>query len=119
MIIRLFGFKKRENNRMYIFGKSDLMDLSEELTGDEKEDDEHKNDIEIFQNALNFSEVKVKECMVPRTEITAIDTEEPVNNLLELFIESGYSRIPVYKENIDNIIGYVHSKDLIYKKQKP
>lgn len=116
MIIRLFGFKKRENNRMYIFGKSDLMDLSEELTGDEKEDDEHKNDIEIFQNALNFSEVKVKECMVPRTEITAIDTEEPVNNLLELFIESGYSRIPVYKENIDNIIGYVHSKDLIYKK---
>ncbi|PKO97469.1 MAG: hypothetical protein CVU12_00355 [Bacteroidetes bacterium HGW-Bacteroidetes-7] len=66
----------------------------------------------IFQNALNFSEVKVRECMIPRTEICAIHEDASIETLLAQFAESKYSRIIVYRENLDRITGYVHSKDL-------
>lgn len=66
----------------------------------------------IFQNALNFSEVKVRECMIPRTEICSVPEDVSIEALLTQFAESKYSRIIVYKENIDRITGYVHSKDL-------
>ncbi|MFA6333971.1 MAG: hemolysin family protein [Bacteroidales bacterium] len=75
-------------------------------------------DIAIFQNALNFSEVVLRECMVPRTEICAIPEESTYEELLEQFAESNYSRIIVYRDNIDRIIGYVHSKDL-FNGEKP
>ncbi len=76
---------------------------------EEKEKDE---EMEIFQNALYFSEVKVRECMIPRTEICAIEENATNEELLALFEESKYSRIIVYNENIDKITGYIHSKDL-------
>jgi CBS domain containing-hemolysin-like protein len=73
---------------------------------------EENNDVVILQNALNFSEVKVKECMIPRTEICAVPEDSSKNHVLDQFADSKYSRILVYRENIDKITGYVHSKDL-------
>lgn len=111
-IIRLSGFKNVSVSNKTLFDKSDLMHLSNEVSGTQEQENEHTNDMIIFQNALNFANVKLRECMIPRTEITAIDITDSLEELLALFIESGYSRLMVYKENIDNIVGYVHSKDL-------
>ena len=75
------------------------------------------SEIQIFQNALEFSDVKAREVMVPRTEITAVDISESIENLRQLFIESGRTKILVYKGSIDDILGYVHSFEL-FKKPK-
>jgi len=74
-------------------------------------------EIQIFQNALEFSEVKAREVMIPRTEIVAVEQNETIKNLNALFTETGYSKILVYKETIDDILGYVHSFEL-FKKPK-
>ena len=115
-IIKTFGIKSVNQGNKHLFDKSDLMYLSNEVSGAQEEENEHLNDMIMFQNALNFSKVKLRECMVPRTEITAIDISDSVKELLDLFVESGYSRIMVYRDNIDNIVGYVHSKDLFKHK---
>ncbi len=107
---------KQVNAGKHIFDKSDLMDLSSELAGDQEQ--ENENDMLIFQNALNFSSVKVRECMIPRTEIAAVDVQDSMEELAAMFVEQGYSRILVYRENIDDIIGYVHSKDLLREPQQ-
>ena len=75
------------------------------------------SEIQIFQNALEFSEVKAREVMVPRTEITAVDISDSLENLRQLFIDSGRTKIIVYKDSIDDILGYVHSFEL-FKKPK-
>lgn len=95
-----------------IFGKLDLDNYLKQALTKKETSEELENEVQIFQNALSFSEVKVRECMVPRTEIVAIEIETPVDELREKFIETGLSKIPVYKDNIDNIIGYAHSYDL-------
>ncbi len=115
-IMKMIGFKDVSKVNKALFDKSDLIHLSNEVSSSQEDENEHSSEMMIFQNALNFSSVKLKECMVPRTEIEAIEISDPMEELLKLFIESGYSRIMVYKENIDNIIGYVHSKDL-FKQQ--
>lgn len=118
-IIRLwFGAKEKKREPPTLFDKSDLMRLSNEVGGLQEQESEHLHDIEIFQNALNFSSVKLRECMVPRTEVTAIEVQDDLKELIELFVESGYSRIIVYRDNIDNIIGYIHSKDLFKNTDK-
>jgi CBS domain containing-hemolysin-like protein len=66
----------------------------------------------MFQNVIDFRKVKVRECMVPRTEVIAVEADETVENIKEEFIEQGLSRILVYEDNIDNITGYIHSFDL-------
>ena len=68
--------------------------------------------MKIFQNALDFSDTKVRDCMVPRTEIDAIEDDAPLEELKQKFIESGHSKVIVYHEDIDHIIGYVHSSEL-------
>ncbi|WP_299113470.1 hemolysin family protein [uncultured Winogradskyella sp.] len=82
-----------------------------------EEHDEVDSEIQIFQNALEFSEVKAREVMVPRTEIMAIDISESIENLRQIFVDTGYTKILVYKASIDDIIGYVHSFEL-FKKPK-
>ena len=77
--------------------------------------DKAENEVEIFQNALDLSSLKLKNCIVPRTEITAIEVGSSVDELKKLFISTNYSRILVYKDNIDCIIGYVHSSDIFDK----
>ncbi|MDP2058294.1 MAG: hemolysin family protein [Flavobacteriaceae bacterium] len=85
----------------------------------EKNDNESQVDseIQIFQNALEFSEIKAREIMVPRTEIEAVDIQTPIAEVIKILTETGYSKILIYKENIDDIIGYIHSFDL-FKKPK-
>ncbi len=75
-------------------------------------DDEVDSEIIIFQNALEFSEVKAREAMVPRTELTAIEIHDTIENLSKLFTQTGHSKIVVYKSTIDDILGYVHAFDL-------
>ncbi len=106
-----FGEEKR------IFGKIDLDHLVGEAQASERDDLKHEHDIRMFQNALDFSEVKLRDCMIPRTDIEAIEVYSTIAELTEKFIETSYSRIPVYQGNIDNIIGYVNSKDLFKKPQ--
>jgi len=75
------------------------------------------SEIQIFQNALEFSDVKAREVMVPRTEITAVEINDSIENLTQLFIDTGRTKIIVYKDNIDDILGYVHAFEL-FKKPK-
>ncbi|MEM9051126.1 MAG: hemolysin family protein [Bacteroidota bacterium] len=98
------------------FGRIDLDNYVREMAeADEKTDDEVDNEIQIFQNALDFSKIKARDCMVPRTEICAVDVEDEIAKLKNLFIENGFSKIPVYRDSIDNIIGYVNAVELFNK----
>ncbi len=99
------------------FSKIELGDYITEQMETVEEEDELDSEIQIFQNALEFSEVKAREVMVPRTEIMAVELHETPKNLTKLFSETGYSKILIYKDTIDNIIGYVHSFEL-FKKPK-
>ena len=85
--------------------------ISEQMESVE-EHDEVDSEIQIFQNALEFTEVKAREVMVPRTEITAVDISESIENLSQIFIETGFTKILVYKNSIDDILGYVHSFEM-------
>jgi len=99
------------------FTKLELGDYITEQMESVEEEDDIDSEIQLFQNALEFSEVKAREVMVPRTEITAVELRETPKTLKKLFTETGYSKILVYKDSIDEIIGYVHSYEL-FKKPK-
>jgi len=100
-----------------LFGRIDLDFYIRDLTSKNNQQEEMNADIRIFQNALDFTEVKVRECMIPRKEIVAINVDEPIEKLRELFIETTLSKILVYRDSIDNIIGFVHSSE-IFKQPK-
>ena len=115
-ILRAF-FKTQGDEVQLAFSKMELGDyITEQMEAVEEEDDVD-SEIQIFQNALEFSAVKAREVMVPRTEITAVELHETPKALTKLFSETGYSKILVYKVTIDNIIGYIHSYEL-FKKPK-
>lgn len=99
------------------FSKMELGDYITEQMETVEAKDEVDSEIQIFQNALEFTTVKAREVMVPRTEITAVELHETPKNLAKLFTETGYSKILIYKDTIDNIIGYAHSYEL-FKKPK-
>lgn len=84
---------------------------------DNSEDDDGDHEIEIFRNALEFKEIKAREFMIPRTEILAVDVTDDVATLRDKFIESGYSKILVYDDNMDHVIGYIHAYEL-FKRPK-
>ncbi len=94
-----------------VFGKVDLDHFVKESQNDFHEEDNLKNDIKLFQNALDFSTIKLRECMVPRPEIAAFEIDTPIEEVKQSFIETGFARILIYKNSIDNIIGYINSKD--------
>jgi CBS domain containing-hemolysin-like protein len=114
LFIRIFfGLKsdKKDQENM-VFSRIDLDHLVN-LSSQENEDiNPYHHNIRIFQNALDFSNVKLRECMIPRTEIDAIERKRSIRELKEMFIETGHSRILVYEESIDNIIGYFELKDI-------
>lgn len=116
LLLRIMGKRVGETRQIAGFGKIDLANLVEEAAGSEEGDEEAKEDneqrIRLFQNALDFSEQRVRECMVPRTDMEAIDAEDSVDDLRRLFVSSGYSRLPVFEGTIDNIIGYANLKCL-------
>ncbi|MDR2813818.1 MAG: hemolysin family protein [Prevotellaceae bacterium] len=107
----VFRQKTAEQPTVPMFEKNELQNLASKATAS-TEEPEREHDIKIFRNALDFADVKVRECMVPRTEIEAIALEESMDSLRELFVQTGFSRVMVYRESIDNIIGYVKSTDL-------
>ena len=94
------------------FSKEELESYISEQIENMPEDKEMDSEVQIFQNALGFSQVKAREIMRPRTEIVAINIDESVEALRDLFVSSNYSKVLVYQENIDEIIGYVHAFDL-------
>lgn len=98
-----------------VFGKVDLDNYLKQILDQSKPEEELDSEVQIFQNALGFSDVKARECMVPRTEIVAIEINTDISDLKTKFIETGLSKILVYKDNIDNIIGYTQSFDLFKK----
>src|SRR5690606_39174675 len=107
--------RSREEELQLSFGKLELEDYISEHMETGNGEEEMDSEIQIFQNALQFSTLKAREVMVPRTEITAVELGETPTALTKLFIETGYSKILVYKGNIDEIIGYVHSYELFNK----
>ncbi|MFC4221076.1 hemolysin family protein [Flagellimonas marina] len=115
-ILKIF-FKIDGDEVQLSFTKLELGDYITEQMETVEEEDVVDSEIQIFQNALQFSTVKAREVMVPRTEITAVELEETPKNLTKLFTETGYSKILVFKDSIDEIIGYVHSYEL-FKKPK-
>ncbi len=95
-----------------VFSVVDLDNYLKEFSPDYTSQEEVQQEIQMFQNAIDFRSVKLRECMVPRTEIVALEENEPVEVLRKAFIDSGHSKIPIYRESIDNIIGYTHSADI-------
>ncbi len=110
-------FKSSGDEVQLSFSKLELGDYINEQMETVEEEDVVDSEIQIFQNALEFSTVKAREVMIPRTEITAVELDETPKNLAKLFTETGYSKILIYKDTIDDIIGYVHSYEL-FKKPK-
>ena len=108
-------FKTDGDNVQLAFTKIELGNYISEQMESVEEHDEVDTEIQIFQNALEFSEVKAREIMVPRTEIIAVELHESVNVINALFTETGCSKILVYKDTIDDILGYVHSFELFKK----
>jgi len=105
-------FKTKGDDVQLAFTKVDLGNYISEQMQSVEADDEVDSEIIIFQNALEFSEVKAREAMVPRTELTAIEIHDTIENLSKLFTQTGHSKIVVYKSTIDDILGYVHAFDL-------
>jgi len=99
------------------FGRVDLDNLLSQHEKNDKESVDIPQELKLLKNAIDFSKIKIRECIVPRTDLAAIDINEELKELNKKFIETGYSKILVYKENIDNIIGYVHVSQM-FKKPK-
>ena len=112
IILRLTGAKINKEASAKAFTKVDLDHFIQSSIQDSDNQEEIDTEVKIFQNALDFSNIKVRDCMVPRTEIVAVEDDSSLDELKERFIESGISKIIVYKENIDNIIGYIHSSEM-------
>lgn len=105
-------FKTKGDEVQLAFTKVELGNYISEQMESVEADDEVDSEIIIFQNALEFSEVKAREAMVPRTELTAIEIHDTIKNLSILFTQTGHSKIVVYNNTIDDILGYVHAFDL-------
>lgn len=114
LILRCAGVKMNNADDDADFSKVDLDYLVQSSINNAKKDKEHVDDeVKIFQNALDFPDTKVRDCMVPRTEINAVDMNVcTTEQLKQSFIESGNSKIIVYKDDIDDVIGYIHSSEM-------
>jgi len=108
----VFKASSDQDDKNRIFSRIDLTNLVQENIGDGIEDPDLDQEMKLFQNALDFGEVRLKECMIPRTEIVSLEVEDGIIELQQRFVETGYSRILIYKEHIDDILGYVHHSDL-------
>ena len=114
LLIKIF-FPQLSSEEDLNFGRIDLEHYLKEGADQSLSQEEVDHEIQIFQNALDFSKVKARECMIPRTEIVALEMEADIEKLKEQFIETGLSKILIYRDNIDNIIGYTHSFELFKK----
>lgn len=112
-LLRLVGIRMETESDDDGFSKVDLDYLVQSSIENAQSDDEINEEVKIFQNALDFSDCKVRDCMVPRTEVNAVDVNDcTVDELMQKFVESGNSKIVVYDSDIDHIIGYIHSSEM-------
>ncbi|MCR4583406.1 MAG: hemolysin family protein [Prevotella sp.] len=111
-LMRLFGVKMAKEGDDKGFTKVDLDYLVQSSIDNATDEDQIGEEVKIFQNALDFSETKVRDCMVPRTEMDAVADTASIEELMQTFVESGHSKIIVYHEDIDHIVGYIHSSDM-------
>ena len=107
--LKLFGAQKEEQR---VFTKVDLENYVDELSAKLSDEEELGNDMVILRNALDFSNVKARDCMIPRPEIIAVDIQDPIEEAQALMTSKGLSKLIIYRDDIDNIIGYIHSFDL-------
>lgn len=112
LLLRILGIKVNKEASEKAFTKVDLDYFIQSSIQDAENEQEIDTEIKIFQNALDFSNIKIRDCMVPRTEIVAIEYGTSMEELKARFVESGISKVIVYKENIDNIVGYIHSSEM-------
>lgn len=111
-LLRLMGIRMKSSGEEKEFTKVDLDYLVQTSIDNADNEDDIEEEVKIFQNALDFSETKIRDCMVPRTEIDAVEDTSTIEQLKQMFIESGHSKILVFHEDIDHVIGYVHSSDM-------
>ena len=114
--LRIVGIRMEKKKDEEEFTKVDLDFLVQSSIDNAKDDEQIEEEVKFFQNALDFSDTKVRDCMVPRTEINAVEDTCDVEVLKQRFIESGNSKIIVYHEDIDHIVGYIHSSEMFTKK---
>jgi CBS domain containing-hemolysin-like protein len=111
-LLRIIGIRMNKNVEEREFTKVDLDYLVQTSIDNADNQDDIGEEVKIFQNALDFSETKVRDCMVPRTEIDAVEDTATLETLKQVLIESGHSKIIVYHEDIDHVVGYIHSSDM-------
>lgn len=111
-------FRTEYSDEKPVFGLTDLNHYLKNMQRVKHEDEDIELDKKIFHNALEFKTVKVRACMIPRTEIVAVDVQDGVEKLRQAFVESGHSKILIYKDTIDDVIGYCHSSELFKKPEK-
>ncbi|MDG1262396.1 MAG: hemolysin family protein [Flavobacteriales bacterium] len=109
--LRVF-LKANTSNEKAVFGVVDLDHYLKEVTENMNPDQDLEHEIQILQNALDFSHLKARDCLIPRNELVALNVEDEVSELTSLFIETGLSKIVIYRDTIDNVIGYVHVRDV-------
>ncbi len=107
--LKLIGVEKEEQR---VFSKVDLENYVDELSANLTDEEELGNDMLLLRNALDFSKVKARDCMIPRPEIIAVDIQDPIADAKALMTTKGLSKLIIYRDDIDNIIGYIHSFDL-------
>lgn len=108
-------FRTEYSDEKPVFGLTDLNHYLKNMLKVKHEDEDIELDKKIFHNALEFKSVRVRECMIPRTEIIAVDIQDGIEKLRQAFVESGHSKILIYKDSIDDVIGYCHSSELFKK----
>ncbi len=113
LILKIF-FGIDFSEQKYVFSPIDLDEYVKEYSTDQ-ENKEEVPEYKMFRNAIEFKNVRLRECMIPRTEIIALEENEPIHELRKKFIETGHSKILIFRESIDNVIGYTHSFDMFRK----
>lgn len=112
LFLRLLGLKINKDASAKAFGKVDLDYFVQSSIDNAESQEELDTEVKIFQNALDFSNVRIRDCIVPRTEVVAVDLTISLEELKSRFVESGISKIIVFDGNIDNVVGYIHSSEM-------
>jgi len=115
MITRIFGVSIDGNQEETMFSRVDIEDI---IGNGAETSAKSAQELKIFHNAMDFSSIKLRECIVPRNKILAVSVNETIENVRKMFVETGHSNLLVYKENVDDIIGYVNIKDIFKNPQK-
>jgi CBS domain containing-hemolysin-like protein len=108
-------FRIKIGDRKTDFSYIDLDHYLKEFAPENKEESDIQHELKMFQNVIDFKSIKIRECMVPRTEVIAVSEDDPVSVLRDAFVNHGLSRVMIYSETMDNLIGYCHSSDLFKK----